>query len=189
MSPSRLLLLALTFLPCLVAAQYDYSSSSDHPYGLPNPAAPAAIKDFAPLIGKCDCTSTSRLPDGTWAAPVAMTWTFRYIMNGHAVQDETLKADGKHSGSIRQYDPEQKTWLVHYYATGSPAAPLPYWSGNKEATSLVFLRDQKAPNGAEGKFRLRFHEVSATGYKWVGEWVSLDESIVYPTWKIDCRRE
>jgi hypothetical protein len=31
--------------------------------------------------------------------------------------------------------------------------------------------------------------MTKTGYKWIGEWVSKDESIEYPTWKIDCARK
>lgn len=173
----------------LLPAQYDYNSSPEHPYGQYNPKAPAALQDFAPLIGTCDCTSTSRLPDGTWADPVQMTWTFRYIMNGMAIQDETLKEDGKHSGSIRIYDDQKETWLIHYYTSSAPTGTaLPFWTGGKADNKLVFLREQKAPNGAPGDFRLTFYEISTDGYRWVGEWVSADKSIVYPTWKIDCQR-
>ncbi|MFK8165085.1 MAG: LytTR family transcriptional regulator DNA-binding domain-containing protein [Lewinella sp.] len=113
----------------------------------------------------------------------------KYIMNGFAVQDETLKADGKHSGSIRQYDAEKNIWLVHYYASASTSAPLPHWTGsNASGEELIFSREQKAPNGAEGTFRLRFHDISKSGYRWVGAWVSKDESVIYPTWKIECTK-
>ena len=64
-----------------------------------------------------------------------------------AVQDETLKSDGKHSGSIRQYLP-----------------------------------------GMEGLFRLTFYDITNNGFKWIGEWVNKDETIEYPTWKIDCKK-
>ncbi|NNK76178.1 MAG: hypothetical protein HKP42_08950, partial [Maribacter sp.] len=102
-------------------AQYEYEQSLDHPYGLPNPIAPQQILDYAPLIGECDCKSTSRNPDRTWAEPVAMIWRFKYIMNGMAIQDETLKADGRHSGSIRQFVPDSAFWYVHYYNTAKPS--------------------------------------------------------------------
>lgn len=186
---STLFALALTLIPGFLVSQYLYEASAKHPYGRPNPDAPAAISAFGPLMGVCQCTSTSRLPDGNWAEPVAMTWSFKYIMNGFGVQDETLKADGKHSGSIRQYDPEKESWLVHYYSSNSFPAPLPYWTGGASGEELIFSRDQKAPNGAEGTFRLRFYDISESGYRWVGAWVSSDESVIYPTWKIDCRRK
>ena len=71
-------------------AQYDYEPSEAFPYGRPNPEAPQEITDFHPLIGKCNCTSTTRKQDGSWNDAVDMTWVFKYIMNGMAVQDETL---------------------------------------------------------------------------------------------------
>ncbi|WP_020571159.1 hypothetical protein [Neolewinella persica] len=188
MRQNIIIALALMLIPGFLSGQYLYDVTEAHPYGQPNPEAPEAVKAFAPLIGKCACKSTSRLPDGTWADPVDMIWTFKYIMNGFAVQDETLKADGKHSGSIRQYDPEQETWLVHYYAN-APKAPLPHWTGGATGEELIFSREQNAPNGAEGTFRLRFHDISESGYHWVGAWVSKDESIIFPSWKIECTRK
>jgi hypothetical protein len=180
--------LVLLLTPGFLSSQYLYEVTDAHPYGQPNPEAPEAVKAFTPLMGKCSCKSTSRLPDGNWAEPIDMTWSFKYIMNGYAVQDETLKADGKHSGSIRQYDAEEETWLVHYYST-TPKAPLPHWTGGKVDEELIFSQENTAPNGAEGTFRLRFHDINKNGYQWVGAWYSKDESIIYPTWKIDCARK
>lgn len=170
--------------------RYPYEASDSHPFGQPNKAAPEEIKDFAPLIGDSQCTSENRAPDGTWNKPTDMTWRFRYIMNGMAVQDETLKADQAHSGSIRQFDSKSGKWFVHYYSSSNPAAnPLPTWEGGKTANgNIVLYRPQKAPNGTEGNFRLTFFDISSSGFNWVGEWVSQDESVVYPTWKIACKK-
>ncbi|WP_411031187.1 YybH family protein [Spongiimicrobium sp. 3-5] len=172
-----------------IFSQYQFDPSFEHPYGLPNPEAPKELLDFAPLIGECNCSSIRRKPDRTWAAPVAMKWRFKYIMNGMAVQDETLKEDGSHGGSIRQFIPDSTRWYVHYYNTAKPSTLLPVWEGNKnENGNIVLYREQKAPNGVAGNYRLTFSEISAQGYKWTGEWVSKDGSIVFPTWKIDCTR-
>jgi len=172
----------------IVSAQYDFDSSSTHPYGLPNPEAPEQIKDFAPLIGKCECESITRNPDQSWKEPVPMTWTFKYIMNGMGVQDETLKADGRHSGSIRQFHKDSLRWYVHYYSSAAPTPTLSSWEGNKKDGKIILYRDQKAPNGMDGYYRLTFYDISKEGYKWIGEWTSTDESIVFPTWKINCVR-
>lgn len=181
-------LLLLTSLVCL--AQYEYAPSTAYPFGQPNPDAPDPIKDFAPMIGECNCKSEKRAPDGSWAAPVDMTWTFSYIMNGMAVQDQTLKADGKHSGSIRQYDADSARWYVHYYSSAAPAtAPLSYWTGNRETDKIVLYKPQQSPQGLDGFSRLTFYDYNKNGYKWVGEWISADESIVFPFWKIACERE
>lgn len=171
-------------------SQNDYSVSDTNPYGLPNPEAPEQIKDYQPLIGKCNCKSVSRNQDQTWADPVDMTWEWKYIMNGMAVQDETIKADGKHSGSIRQFIADSSKWYVHYYASGAPSTKLPTWEGSKtDNGNIVLYRDQKAPNGTDGYFRLTFYDIDASGYKWIGEWTDKTEKVVYPTWKIDCKRE
>lgn len=55
------------------------------------------------MIGEFDCISTRRNQDGTWTEGTELNWRWKYISNGMAVQDETLKEDKAHSGSIRQY--------------------------------------------------------------------------------------
>ncbi len=182
-------LLVLFLFPFVLCAQYAYEPSKEHPFGLPNPKAPKQLLDFAPMIGECDCKSQNRNPDQTWAEPVDMVWRFKYIMNGTGVQDETLKSDGGHSGSIRQFIPDSTRWYVHYYSNKGPTTVLPVWEGTKkENGNIILYREQKAPNGMEGFYRLTFSNISDKGFDWAGEWVSPDESIVYPTWKINCTK-
>ncbi|NAS29574.1 hypothetical protein GTQ40_01185 [Flavobacteriaceae bacterium R38] len=176
-------------IPLFVFSQYDYEPSKEFPYGRANPEAAQQIKDFEPLLGVCDCKSVNRKPDQSWAEPVDMKWTFKYIMNGKGIQDETLKSDGGHSGSIRQYIADSSRWYVHYYSSNAPTATLGTWEGNKKDGKLVFYREQAAPNGMEGYYRLTFYDISKKGYKWIGEWVDKTEKIVFPTWKITCLRE
>jgi len=185
------LLTALILLCTLsLTAQNEYEASEAFPFGQPHPEAPEQTKDFQSLIGECNCKSIARKPDQTWAEPVDMIWRWKYIMNGKAVQDETIKKDGKHSGSIRQFSSDSSRWYVHYYSSVSVPTTLSTWEGNKkEDGNIVLYRDQKAPNGMEGSYRLTFYDISDSGYKWVGEWVDKTEKIVYPTWKIDCKRE
>lgn len=170
-------------------AQYPYEVSAEHPFGLPNPEAPQELLDFAPLIGECNCSSEKRGLDGNWTEPVNMIWRFKYIMNGMAVQDETLKADGTYAGSIRQFIPDSTKWYVHYYSSGSPSPVLPSWEGNKnDEGDIVLYRDQKAPNGMEGDYKIVFSEISEKGFNWLGAWVSKDRSTAFPTWKISCTK-
>ncbi len=181
--------LLLLLFPILVFSQDKFESSSEQPFGAPNPDAPNEINDFKPMIGLCDCNSETRKPDGSWAAAIPMTWKFKYIMNGMAIQDETLKSDGVHSGSIRQYNPDSAKWFVHYYTTAAVAPVLPVWTGTKKGDRIILYKEQKAPNGMEGYYRLSFYDMTDKGYKWIGEWVNKDESIIYPTWKIDCKKK
>ena len=81
------ILLLLLLCSSILFSQTEYEPNDQHPYGQPNPDAPQQLSDFAPLIGTCDCTSESRTADKTWAAPINMTWTFKYMMNGMAIQD------------------------------------------------------------------------------------------------------
>lgn len=184
------LLLIFIFSSSFLFAQYSNDVSRTLPYGQAHPEAPKEIKDYQALIGKCNCKSTSRKQDGTWNTAIDMTWEWRYIMNGKALQDMTLKEDGAHSGSIRQFNTETKKWMVHYYASNSVPETLPAWKGSKiEDGTIVHYRERKAPNGTEGYFRLTFYDINEEGYKWVGEWVDKTEKIIYPTWKIECKRD
>ena len=185
----RITTVVMFLLVCIsLPAQYDYEASEKYPFGQAHPDAPEQIKDFEPMIGVCKCESLTRKRDGTWAEPEEMIWRFKYIMNGMAVQDETLKPNHSYSGSIRQFFPEEGKWFVHYYSHLKPSKILPAWEGEKADGKIVLYREQKAPNGMDGFYRLTFYDMSEKGYKWVGEWVSQDESISFPTWKIDCKR-
>jgi len=44
------------------------------------------------------------------------------------------------------------------------------------------------PLHADGLFKITFYDMTDEGYKWIGEWPNPDESIVYPTWALDCKR-
>lgn len=185
----QLVLLIMGLTMTLLAngqTNYQYEPSADNPYGRPNPEAPAQIKDWKEMIGSCDCKSELRNPDGSWNAPDTLTWTFKYIMNGHGVQDETLKSNGSHTGSIRQFIADSAKWYVHFYSHKGPTTTLPSWEGVRQDDQIVLFRDSKAPNGMDGDYRITFYDLSEKGYKWKGEWVSKDRTIVYPTWKIEC---
>ncbi len=156
---------SLFFVAVLLTAfsysQNQYSVSDTNPYGLPNPDAPEQ-----------------------------MTWEWKYIMNGTAIQDETLKEDGSHSGSIRQFIADSSKWYVHWYSSKTPSTTLPTWEDTKkENGNIVLYRDQTALNGMEGFYRLTFYDISDEGYKWIGEWTDKTEKVVFPTWKIDCKKQ
>ena len=190
MKSKNLLFSFLLFASFIINSQekhiYSYEVSKENPFGKYNPVAPKQVQDFKDLIGECYCKSESRKPDGSWSKSVDMIWRWKYIMNGTAVQDETLKADGKHSGSIRQFDKDSLQWNVHYYSS-TITSPLNFWKGNKNKDgTIVLYKEQKAPNGTNGFSRLTFYDINKDGYKWIGEWVDTSEKISYPFWKITC---
>ncbi len=168
---------------------YIYEPSIENPYGLPNPNAPKQVKDFGPLIGECDCESVSRNADQTWGTPISMLWRFKYVMNGNAVQDETLKADGLHTGSIRQFNEETGKWQVHFYSAAKAQNPLMTWEGTKkEEGDIILYRDNPSPQGTPGFYKISFYNIKKTGFDWLGEWVNPEETIRYPLWKISCKK-
>lgn len=182
-------LIILCVLPCIAQSTYGFEPSAAHPFGLPNPEMPAEFLDFAPMIGECTCKSYARINQNTWGDTVQMIWRFKYIMDGKAIQDETLKADGLHSGSIRQYAADSSRWYVHYYSSTPTSPVLSAWEGNKNTDgNIILYREQKAPNGTDGKYKITFNNISEEGFDWLGEWVSMDESFSYPTWKIYCKK-
>lgn len=185
----RKITLLLVFVSTITFSQQKYNASKAFPYGKVNPEAPQQIKDYQAMIGTCNCTSVTRKPDGTWAEPVDMEWTWKYILNGMAVQDESYKSDGSHAGSIRQYIADSSRWYVHWYSSKAPSTKLPVWEGNTKDDKIILYREQKAPNGMDGFSRLTFYEMNDSGYKWVGEWTDKAENIIYPTWKINCIRQ
>ena len=169
---------------------YDYEPSNKHPFGLPNPNMPKAFLNYAPMIGECDCKSLARIDQNTWGDSIPMIWRFKYIMNGMAVQDETLKEDGSHSGSIRQFIADSARWYVHYYSSSKPSGVLGTWEGNiDEIGNMVLYKDSPAPNGAEGFYKIIFSDISDKGFNWLGQWVSKDDSVSYPLWKIFCTKK
>ena len=184
---TKLLFLLSLFITITISSQHEYEPNDKNPFGLLNPDAPKETADYAELIGECDCKSISKNKDGEWATPVDMVWRFKYIMNGIGVQDETIKSDFKNSGSIRQYNKDSAQWYVHYYTNVSAVSILPSWSGSaRKGNEINLYKDQTAPNGMAGNYKIRFYDISEKGFKWLGAWVTKDESFVYENWKIEC---
>ena len=181
--------LAFFLITFSIYSQYNYNISKEHPFGVYNPNAPKQLQDYKELIGLSKCISTSRNPDQSWAKPVKMTWEWKYIMNGMAVQDLTLKEDARHSGSIRQFDKDSLQWNVHYYSSIATPSKLQTWYGNRKDDRIILLKKQNAPNGAKGFSRLTFYQISEKGYKWIGEWVDEKQTIIFPFWKINCEKQ
>jgi hypothetical protein len=170
-------------------SQLEFEPADDFPYRKPNPEVAQKLKDFHPLIGECDCKSVLRNPDGTWANTANMVWKFKYIMNGNAIQDETFKEDYTYAGSIRQFNSDSSKWYVHYYSSAGATGPLSTWEGGLKGDDIILYKDQTAPNGMEGKYKITFFDISEFGFNWLGEWVDKAESFSFPTWKIFCTKK
>ena len=189
-------LFILTLIACSVTiakaqekVDQQYEPSQATPYGTISPEAPPSLGDFDELIGLHDCTSVLRNPDQSWADEQPMIWKWKYIMNGLAVQDEVYSTNGRYAGSIRQFDADSAKWYVHYYSSQGFTSTLSSWVGEKRSEEgIVLYKEQKAPNGMEGFYKIVFSEIEEASFRWTGSWVNADESIVFPTWKIACKK-
>lgn len=177
-----------TLITSISFAQYEYDDSEKYPYEQPNPEAPKQLYDYDELIGLCNCTSTKKNQQGKWGDPVDMTWEFKYIMNGMAVQDQTLKNDSIHSGSIRQFNTDSSKWYVHFYSVSGAPKTLQTWEGNRTDDKIILYKNQKAPNGVDGYYRITFFDITKLGFNWIGEWTDLNETMTFPIWKINCTK-
>lgn len=157
-------------------------------YGKYNPNAPDELRDFEELIGTCECKSIQRNPKGEWRDTIRLTWQFKYILNGFAIQDETWKEDSTYTSSIRQYNADSSRWLVTFFSSLSAPRTQPTWIGNRKGNKIVLRMPSKAPNGTDGFSRLTFSEISESGFNWIGEWTSVNETVVFPFWKIWCKK-
>lgn len=168
---------------------YVYEPTKDHPFGRLNPEAPPQTADFGPMIGLSDCKSLTRNANGEWLKDtVDVIWRYKYILNGMAVQDETLKEDGIHTSSIRQYDKSAKKWYVTFFSSAVPSASPGTWKGEKKDNEIILYNEQKAPNGTDGFYKITFHDISEKGFNWKGEWVDPTESFSFPTWLLFCTK-
>lgn len=185
----KLLLLACMSPAILLAQEFSYGPTEENPFGSLNPNAPTQTADYAELIGSSRCRSVARVDQNTWADTVDMVWNFKYIMNGLAVQDESFKSDQQFSGSIRQYSEDSARWYVHYYSSvGAPSPVLPAWGGNREGDQFILYKEQTAPNGMEGFYKITFSNITEESFDWLGEWVNPTETFSYPTWRINCTK-
>lgn len=187
--------MALILLPFVINAQNSdkmhYEPSEQYPYGRLNPKAPKALADYSNLIGICDCKSETKNADGTWGEAENMTWMFKYIMNGTAIQDQSLKESGIHSGSIRQYSLDSAKWYVHYYSSNKITSTSHY-HGDKADKDIILYKiksDFTTPDGIDLFYRLKFTNISENGFSWAGDWVDVSakpDKVLGNTWKITC---
>lgn len=180
-----LLCCLLLWIPTAVA-DTSYEPDARHPFGRPNPSAPPELQEFSFIIGQNDCTEQRRKPGSDEWSHTERTWDGHYTMNGFAIFD-TGHSSSSANGNMRIYDPVEGVWNVTFFS--SPAYSSGVWRGTRVGNSIVLKQAQKARGtDMDGWSRLTFSDITTTGFKWVGEWVSLDEKVVYPFWRISCAR-
>jgi len=163
-----------------------YEPSNSYPFGRPHPDAPPELTQFHFMVGKSDCTE-ERLNNATqqWEQS-ARTWDAHYTMNGFAIFDSGRSGNAS-NGNMRIFDPASKQWQVHFFSM--PIYGSGTWAGGMEGDNMVLRQPQKAPGtDFDGFSRLTFSNISDQGFDWIGEWVSEDDSVVFPFWRISCQK-
>ena len=140
------------------------------------------------MIGSCDCKSLLRNPDQSWGDTTRMRWEYRYALNGTVIQDITWKDDDTYTSSIRQWNADSAKWYVTFFSSGFATPAPPTWTGGMKGENLVLYKDQTAPNGVAGDYRITFENISEKGFDWRGEWVDKNEQFTFPTWLIWCTK-
>lgn len=172
--------------PSARVGRLPHDPSPMYPFGRLNPEAPPETAQFAFLIGHNDCRE-ERLNNATgeWVGG-ERSWDASYYLDGYAVQDSG-SSGGATNGNIRIYDPATEQWHVTYFST--PVYGLGTWSGGMVEDRIELERPQKAPGtDLDGTNRLTFYDITDTGFKWKGQWISEDSSFVTDYWRISCTR-
>jgi hypothetical protein len=52
------------------------------------------------------------------------------------------------------------------------------WTGGKiDNGDIVLFKDQKAPKGMDGYYRITFADIKEDSYEWVGSWVNKADTL------------
>ncbi|HXY10824.1 MAG TPA: hypothetical protein VEI52_23530 [Terriglobales bacterium] len=148
---------------------------ADHKFGKPNPKAPAALSQFAFLIGKWRCAAKVRLANGEWQTFEA-TWLGRFILDGYVIADEYRMTDS--SGELivlginfRSYDASKQIWNIRWLnaLTGT-------WNelGREELGGVKFDGPSvsyvfQEPVAANVYTRATYKNISKMHFTWRGE--------------------
>src|SRR5258708_31325691 len=113
----------------------------------PNPKAPAALSQFAFLIGQWRFDAKFESPQGEWQT-FHGTWIGRYILDGYAIADEykMLGSSGKvivHGMNFRVYDVPKQLWNIKWLnaleGTWTDLTPEEFGGATFEGQSVSYM--------------------------------------------------
>jgi hypothetical protein len=144
-------------------------------FGSPNPKAPAALSQFAFLIGNFRCEARVRLPNGKWQTFQA-TWVGRYMLEGYAIADEYRMTYP--SGelivmgiNLRAYDSARQTWNIKWLnalaGTWTDLGPEELGGVTFDGESIIYAF--KEPMAGHAYTRATYTNISETHFTWRGE--------------------
>ena len=138
-------------------------------YGELNKSAPIETGQWSKLIGDWDCISMD-LVEEDWIENKA-TWTWKYILDGYAVQDFWYQEDKDpnskmknfYGTNLRIYNPIKKIWEISWLNNKAmKIAPL---FAKKEGDKILLFDEKHS-------FEVRFYEMKQNSFKWKAELIN-----------------
>jgi len=144
-------------------------------FGKANPNAPAALSQFAFLIGNWTFEASVKGADKGWQT-FQGTWLGRFILDGYAIADEYKMTDS--SGklivlgiNLRTYDATKKAWNMKWLnalaGTWVDLGPEELGGVTFDGESIIYVL--KEPVAAHGYTRATYTNISEKHFTWRGE--------------------
>jgi hypothetical protein len=147
------------------------AQTADAEFGRLNPLAPPETEHWGRLAGVWSCTIPTTTPDGAPGQSRA-TWTWRYILDGHAVQDVYVGHRGQgqpdfYGTGVRIYHPGTETWEISWIANSPSTGIAPRitrFTATSEGGDIVMRRAEGDP-----EWRVVFHDIGDDTFAWRSE--------------------
>jgi hypothetical protein len=141
--------------------------SAAQDYGTRNPAAPPEVDQFAFLVGRWHCDFTGNRADGSVMKGTA-DWRIRWIIDGHALQDEWTFADENgtvlnHGTMFRTWDAGKGHWTI--VEQGSTSPRFHFMTAEKVGETMV-MHEEIETAGGKIKARRVFHDITPDSFQW-----------------------
>lgn len=172
------------------------NASSRFPYGRPHPDAPAALSDFAFLVGehRCETAAPRKVNpfDADEVVVVPFYWYGEYILNGRAIRDEW--ADINSTGSqTRIFDPKSGSWTTRWFGMGLLegfglyADRGEFVAKRQPDGTIIGLPAPVEYQGSSYQNIITFSEISPAGFEWLMTTERDGTLLDAKTW-ISCKR-
>ena len=136
-----------------------------------HPEAPDELEQYGQFVGSWRCAGQSLQPDGKWQkSPGLATWTWYYVLDGHAIQDVWHPAteagpDAAVGTNLRIYDAEAGLWRM-VWATATQSHFDTFRATYRDGEILMY--GERPPSKAYGAHlaRITFHNIDARHFDW-----------------------
>ncbi|MFQ5527923.1 MAG: hypothetical protein ACE5GX_16895 [Thermoanaerobaculia bacterium] len=163
-SASLVLIGSLTLAVASAAAGDDERPA----FGALNPKAPPETAQFSFAIGEWSCTTRGMQPDGSIKKGGPATWTFYYILDGWAIQDDWVAiqpSGAKHHGTnIRSFNSQTGKWDNRWLAQGN--LQWKYFSSEQVEETMVMTGGEGTDPRGDFVDRNTFFDISEDSWSW-----------------------